>query len=70
MKELHPDAQWFEPLGSCVGCNKPATGILRGHRNDNRGPYCRRCAERAIKLAHKRGNYLPDIAYKYKEQAQ
>lgn len=58
---LHPDAQWFEPLGACCGCGKPATGILRGHRNDNRGPYCRRCAEKAIKIAYRGGRPHPDF---------
>ncbi len=50
---LHPDAQWFRALGGCVGCGKPATGTLMGRRNDERGPYCAKCAERAIKAAQK-----------------
>jgi hypothetical protein len=60
----HPYAQWFDALGKCCDCPKPATGILRDHRNDNRGPYCRRCAERAIKAAHKGGHMWPDEAIK------
>ena len=64
MPNYHPDAQWFESLGTCrCGCGKPATGRLRGHRNDDRGPYTRQCAERAIKAAHKRGNAMPDYVY-------
>jgi hypothetical protein len=63
MTLLPVDAQWFEPLGPCVGCGKPATGIIRGHRNDNRGPACKRCAERAIKAAHKLGKIHPDYTY-------
>lgn len=57
---LPRDAQWYEPLGPCVGCGKPATGIIRGARNDNRGPACKRCAERAMRLAHRSGDFLPD----------
>ena len=59
----HPYAQWFKPLGKCLDCPKPATGVLMDHRNDNRGPYCQRCAERAIKAAHRSGRIHPDAAY-------
>lgn len=38
MYNLPSDAQWFQPLGSCVGCGKPATGEIKGYRNDPRGP--------------------------------
>lgn len=69
MKSLHPDAQWFQPLGACCGCGKPATGILKGYRNDDRGPHCQKCADRAIKAAHKAGRPMPDWTYEY-EQAK
>jgi hypothetical protein len=45
-------AQWFDGLGTCR-CGKPATGILRGTRNESYGSYCRRCAEKRIKAAEK-----------------
>jgi hypothetical protein len=62
MTKGHPYAQWFRPLGKCSDCPKPATGELMDHRNDNRGVYCQKCAERAIKTAHKSGLYWPDAA--------
>jgi hypothetical protein len=62
MPNYHPDAQWFQPLGKCCcGCGKPATGTLRGYRNDDRGPYTDKCADRAIKAAHKHGGMMPDF---------
>lgn len=62
MTDHCPDAQWFQPLGKCLGgCGKDATGTMRGFRNDNRRPYCKRCAEREIKRAHKRGHFAPDM---------
>lgn len=64
MRTYHPDAQHFEPLGSCCcGCGKPATGTLRGYRNDPRGSYTQSCAETAIKLAHKSKRMMPDFVY-------
>ena len=56
MPTYHPDAQWFRALGSCCcccGCGKPATGVLMGRRNDDRGPYTAKCAEKAIAAARK-----------------
>lgn len=41
-------AQWFDEYGHCA-CGKPAVGILRGVRNENLGPHCKRCAERRIR---------------------
>jgi hypothetical protein len=66
VKSFHPDAQWFEPLGRCNGCDKPATGILRGYRNDNRGVYCQKCADAAIKAAHKLGKHEPDYVHEFR----
>jgi hypothetical protein len=63
---LPDDAQWFQSLGPCVGCGKPATGFIMGYRNDKRGPACQRCADKAIKLAHKRGKMHPDWVYSEK----
>jgi ferredoxin len=51
---LPPDTQWFDRLGACIGCGKPATGIIRDHHNDNRGPACARCAEKAIEQARRK----------------
>ncbi len=60
---LPEDAQWFDSIGSCVGCGKPATGFIKGYRNDNRGTACERCANKAIKNAHKLGKVHPDWTY-------
>jgi hypothetical protein len=54
-------AQWFLPLGRCK-CGKAATGTLYSHRNASLGPYCERCANAAIKRAHKAGKFWPDGA--------
>lgn len=44
--------RWFEALGTCR-CGKPATGVLRGPRNESYGPYCQRCADARLKKAQK-----------------
>jgi hypothetical protein len=43
------DARWFDALGTCPRCGKAATGILRGARNENLRPSCKRCADFLIK---------------------
>lgn len=43
--------QWFDALGQCAECAKPATGVLRGPRNDSYGRYCQKCADRRLKKA-------------------
>jgi hypothetical protein len=45
--------RWFEALGSCPRCGKPATGTLQGPRNESCGVSCERCAERRIARAAK-----------------
>lgn len=44
--------QWFDRLGICR-CGKPATGILRGPRNESYGTSCERCANTRINKARK-----------------
>lgn len=44
--------RWFDALGPCA-CGKPATGTLRGPRNDSYGISCRKCAEKRIEKARK-----------------
>ena len=45
--------RWFDPLGKCTGCARPATGTLRGPRNDSYGTYCARCAEARLNKARR-----------------
>lgn len=46
--------RWFDALGTCAcGCGKPATGTLRGPRNDSYGNYTRKCAEKRIAKAER-----------------
>jgi hypothetical protein len=53
------DARWFDALGACRRCGKPATGVLRGPKNQSFGPYCRCCAESRIRSAERdRGSAL------------
>lgn len=54
--EIHldeaPELSWFEKLSppKCT-CGKPATGILRGARNESYGHHCDRCAAKRLKAA-------------------
>jgi hypothetical protein len=45
-------ARWFEDLGVCR-CGKPATGTLRGSRNESYGVSCRKCADLRIDKAER-----------------
>lgn len=52
----YPDqARWFDALGVCdaLGCKRPATGTVRGPRNDSYGHYCQRCADKRLAAARK-----------------
>lgn len=49
----YDDVRWFDSLGKCCGCSKPATGVLRGSRNDSHGSYCAKCAESRLQRAKK-----------------
>ena len=56
-------AQWFDPFGPCRNrCGTSATGILMSHRNDKIGGFCRPCATKLIKQAHRKGDFFPDAA--------
>lgn len=49
-----PDpVRWFDGLGQCCGCKRPATGVLKGPRNESYGRYCLPCATRRLNLAEK-----------------
>lgn len=52
-------SRWFDALGSCHGCGKKATGVLRGTQNQSMGPYCERCAEARIKKAQRERDKAP-----------
>jgi translation initiation factor 2 beta subunit (eIF-2beta)/eIF-5 len=45
------DVRWFDALGKCRECPKPATGKLMGSRNDSYGPYCQKCADKRLMRA-------------------
>lgn len=53
MTTLPDQVRWFDAYGRCRECVKPATGVLRGERNESYGPYCQKCAERRLKKARK-----------------
>jgi hypothetical protein len=44
--------RWFDIFGTC-GCGKPATGTMRGPRNESYGRACMRCGEARVKRALK-----------------
>jgi hypothetical protein len=46
------EVRWFENLGTCR-CGKPATGTLRGPRNESYGTSCEKCAIARIKKAER-----------------
>jgi hypothetical protein len=43
--------RWFDALGGCSKCGKPAHGRLMGPRNESYGIYCTRCADARLKKA-------------------
>lgn len=45
--------RWFEALGQCAACARPATGKLRGPQNESYGNYCRSCAEKRLAKAER-----------------
>lgn len=49
--EMKDDAQWFDAIGGCSSCGKPAHGIVMGRRNQRMGAYCRPCGDKRIKKA-------------------
>lgn len=50
---MSDDVRWFDELGECRECPKPATGKLMGSRNDSYGPYCKKCADKRLARAKK-----------------
>ena len=50
---LPDQVRYFDAIGSCRECGKTASGVLRGPRNDNYGPYCKRCADKRLLQAKK-----------------
>jgi len=44
--------RWFDALGACTKCGKPAHGKLMGSLNESFGPFCTKCAEARLKKAY------------------
>lgn len=44
-------SRWFDSLGPCGVCGKPAHGIVRGMQNESMGRYCTKCGEKRVKDA-------------------
>lgn len=53
MSALPTTARWFNGVGRCANCGLKATGWLMNGRNDKLGPYCHRCAAKALKASDK-----------------
>lgn len=49
--EAPDEVRWFDKTGICKECQKPATGVLRGPRNESYGPYCQAHADRRLTAA-------------------
>lgn len=50
-----PDpVRWFDSLGTCCNCKKPANGKLMGPRNESYGAYCIKCAKSRLEKAEKK----------------
>lgn len=48
----YPDqVRWYDALGSCRDCLKPATGKLMGPQNESYGAYCQKCADKRLDRA-------------------
>lgn len=45
--------RWFNALGECGKCRRPAHGRLMGPRNESYGTYCTKCAEARLRKANK-----------------
>jgi hypothetical protein len=45
--------RWFDALGNCHVCGKPAHGKLMGPRNESYGAYCTKCANARLAKARK-----------------
>lgn len=48
---MSDQAQWFDSLGICIVCRKPATGQVMSMHNYKMGPHCEKCANLRIKIA-------------------
>lgn len=60
-----PDpVRWFDALGSCQRCGKPATGKLMGPRNESYGNFCSACAIKRLKRADAERQAAADYAKK------
>lgn len=46
-------SRWFDAIGSCAGCGKPAHGQIRGDRNQSMGNYCTKCGQARVRKADK-----------------
>lgn len=48
----YPDQpRWFDPVGACRDCRKPATGKLMGPSNESYGVSCGPCADKRLRRA-------------------
>ena len=61
----YPYAQWFDPPRSCRVCGKPAGALMSFRGNEVLAYMCKKHADAAIKAAHRKGKFQPDIAVEY-----
>lgn len=45
--------RWFDALGACANCRRPAHGKLMGPRNESYGAYCTKCANERLRRAER-----------------
>jgi hypothetical protein len=66
----YPDqVRWFDPLGPCGWCMKPATGKLMGPRNESYGAFCGPCAEKRLARARQEREVTTDYEKKKERPA-
>lgn len=53
VSEMADQVRWFDALGACANCRKPAHGKLMGLRNESYGAYCTKCAGARLKKAER-----------------
>lgn len=49
--QMPDDVRWFDVIGKCRVCPKPAVGKLMGSRNESYGQYCEACASKRLSRA-------------------
>lgn len=53
MSKWMDPVRWFDEVGTCGNCGKPAHGKLMGAMNESYGAFCKKCANSRLSKADK-----------------